>query len=49
MIYCSECQEIIQEAQQLPVEPDAHNWVLGTGSAEGMDYYYCSYCGMERP
>ena len=49
MIYCSECQEIIQEAQQLPVEPDAHNWVLGRGPAEGMDYYYCSYCGMERP
>ena len=49
MIYCSECQEIIQEAQQLPVEPDAHNWVLGTGPAEGMDYYYCSYCGMEQP
>ena len=49
MIYCSECQEIIQEAQQLPVDPDAHNWVLGTGPAEGMDYYYCSYCGMEQP
>ena len=49
MIYGSECQEIIQEAQQLPVDPDAHNWVLGTGPAGGMDYYYCSYCGMVQP
>ena len=47
--YCRKCQQQLTEAKELPIDPDAHNWVLGTGPAEGMDYYYCSYCGMERP
>ena len=47
--YCGKCQQQLTEAKELPIDPDAHNWVLGTGSAEGMDYYYCSYCGMEQP